>query len=184
MAQEGRHGPDGGPPHGWGAGPAGRPRSADLGRRFAARLIDCVIVQAVSMVALVPLLAMVMVAGSALLDGPPSRGAGLGSFAALFFVIWWGYEVLFLSRWGATPGKRVMGLRVVPVHGARRAPSTRASAVRGLLWAGPLLFSWSPWVNLLSGLYWIADIGWAVGDRPDRQALHDKAAGTRVVEEA
>ncbi|MFW5419843.1 RDD family protein [Nocardiopsis sp. CNT-189] len=183
MAQGGGHGPGGGPQHGWGAGPAERPRSADLGRRFAARLIDCVIVQAVSMVALVPLLAVLMVAGSALPDGPLSEGAGLGSFAALFFAIWWGYEVLFLPKWGATPGKRVMGLRVVPLRGAEPLLSTRAAAVRGLFWAGPLLFGWSPWVNLVSGLYWIADIGWAVKDRPDRQALHDKAAGTRVVEE-
>ncbi|WP_017594124.1 RDD family protein [Nocardiopsis potens] len=184
MAQGGGHGPGGGPRQGRDAGPAERPRSADLGRRFAARLIDCVIVQAVSMIALVPLLALLTVAGSALPDGPLSTGAGLGSFAALFFLIWWGYEVLFLPRWGATPGKRVMGLRVVPLHGAGLLLSTRAAAVRALFWAGPMLLGWSLWGNLLGGLYWIADIGWAVRDRPDRQALHDKAAGSRVVEEA
>ncbi|QJE94710.1 RDD family protein [Luteolibacter luteus] len=42
---------------------------------------------------------------------------GLGMLA--WFFTWWWYPVLFeASKWGATPGKRAMGLRVVQTSGA------------------------------------------------------------------
>ena len=42
---------------------------------------------------------------------------GLGLLA--WFFTWWWYPVFFeASKWGATPGKRMLGLRVVQTSGA------------------------------------------------------------------
>jgi uncharacterized RDD family membrane protein YckC len=46
--------------------------------------------------------------------------AGSGVFLILFFLIYWGYFMLFeVLRNGQTPGKRMCGLRVVRTSGAR-----------------------------------------------------------------
>lgn len=51
----------------------------------------------------------------------------MGVWALVSFFTWWWFPVLFeASRWGATPGKRAMGLRVVQTSGA---PITFAQAV-------------------------------------------------------
>jgi uncharacterized RDD family membrane protein YckC len=52
-------------------------------------------------------------------------GIGIGAMVALglgtlaWFITWWWYPVLFeASKWGATPGKKMLGLRVVQTSGA------------------------------------------------------------------
>ena len=50
---------------------------------------------------------------------------GLGMLA--WFITWWWYPVFFeASKWGATPGKKMMGLRVVQTSGA---PATFSQAL-------------------------------------------------------
>lgn len=50
-----------------------------------------------------------------------------GAHSLIWFFAWWWYPIFFeASRWGATPGKRAMGLRVVQTSGA---PITFAQAV-------------------------------------------------------
>lgn len=152
---------------------------ARLGERFLARLIDIMIAQAVSVCALVPsLLVIIPVAG------PGHARMVMFLTLALFFLVYWGYEVFCHRRFGATIGKRMLGLRVVRAAGDGQAvpPPEVAIIVRATVWATPLLASWGLVINLLSGVFWLTNVCWPIWDRPDRQALHDKAAGTMVVQ--
>lgn len=90
-----------------------------------------------------------------------ASGLCLGA-AALYFI---GFEA---SRWQATPGKRVLGLRVRDING--NPPGLARSAARFL--AGSL-----SWLSLNLGH---ALAGW----RTDGRALHDLVAGTRVDRES
>lgn len=92
------------------------------------------------------------------------RGAGIAAavvfaLSALWFV---GFEA---SRWQATPGKRLAGLRVVAADGSRPGLARVAARFVGgvpswlLLHLGHALASWTR----------------------ERRALHDLLAGTRVV---
>ena len=92
-------------------------------------------------------------------------GQALGA-AAIVGLIWWLYYAGFeSSRWQATPGKRVIGIRVTDAAGAR-VSFARAS---GRFFA-----------KILSGL--ICGIGYLLAAFTARkQALHDLIAGTLVV---
>jgi uncharacterized RDD family membrane protein YckC len=98
---------------------------------------------------------------SALIDN--IVGLELGSFLSFIFVL--GYHVFFLVFAGQTPGKALLGLRVVPLSGGK-IPVWRA-LVRFLAYFPSALLIWI-------GFLWII-----VDDR--RQAWHDKLAGTCVI---
>lgn len=86
--------------------------------------------------------------------------------AALLALAW--FALFEASPWQATPGKRLLGLRVVDASGARIGPAR--AAARHL--AGAL-----SWLTLnLGHLLALAP--------PARQALHDRIAGTRVLQDA
>lgn len=84
----------------------------------------------------------------------------------MWIALWWCYFVVGWGLLGATPGKWVMGLRVTDHKGRCPIGTTRA-------------------VMRLFG-YAVSSITLGVGHllaffRPDRRALHDILAGTRVV---
>jgi uncharacterized RDD family membrane protein YckC len=85
------------------------------------------------------------------------------------------YHVIFLRLRGATPGKQICGLRVVPVDRGldRGALAWGSVLVRALVWVVPGV--WSPLF-----LVTVADVLLPLW-HPRRQALHDLAAGTQVV---
>ncbi len=86
--------------------------------RGMALLIDT----ALQVVLVVVVWLLLMLAGS----GFGFQVAG-GVWLLILFFTWWWFPVLFeASHWGATPGKRAMGLRVVQTSGA---PITFAQAV-------------------------------------------------------
>ena len=86
----------------------------------------------------------------------------------LFFALEWLYPVAFeLSRWGATPGKRVMGLKVVMDSGLPITPA--ASFTRNLLRVA----------DFLPMLYGFALASMLI--RKDFKRLGDIAAATLVV---
>jgi len=95
-------------------------------------------------------------------------GVGFGFWIVLAFALEWFYALPFeLSRWGATPGKRVMGIKVVMDSGL---PVTPAAAItRNLLRVAdflPLLYGFGIFSMLL---------------RRDFKRLGDIVAGTLVV---
>ena len=98
------------------------------------------------------------------------RGAEFGLMLLLFFLLEWGYFVVFELIWsGASPGKRAMRLRAINQDG--RNLSARESILRNLLRAADLL----PIGYVLGALTMCLD------DKFRR--LGDMAAGTIVVAE-
>jgi uncharacterized RDD family membrane protein YckC len=129
-------------------------RPAGLAPRFYAFLLDWLI--------------RLIIAYLALLVVAFMGAVGVGFWLVLYFVLEWFYPVLFeLSRSGATPGKSVMGLKVVMDNGLPVTPA--ASLTRNLLRVAdflPLAFGAAIATMLL---------------RPDSKRLGDLAAATLVV---
>ena len=131
-------------------------RPAGLTARFYAFSLDWIIRLAV-------IYAAAMVAGF-------TGGIGIAFWIVLIFALEWFYPVAFeLMRAGATPGKRVFGLRVVMDNGL---PATAAASVtRNLLRAA----------EFLPFFYGFAIVSMLV--RRDCKRLGDIAAATLVVHE-
>ncbi|MDI1258895.1 RDD family protein [Aquabacterium sp.] len=104
----------------------------------------------------------------AVLIARPMGGVGSAFLMILYFALEWFYPVVFeLTKSGATPGKRMMGLHVVMDSGLPITPA--ASITRNLLRAADFL-----------------PMGYAAGmlsmlTRRDFKRLGDLAAGTLVV---
>jgi uncharacterized RDD family membrane protein YckC len=129
-------------------------RPAGLAVRSAAFLVDFLI-RMVLFIALVDSLVQV-------------PGLGPAVLFVLLFALEWLYPVSFeLSRWGATPGKRLFGLKVIMENGLPVTPA--ASLTRNLLRVAdflPFLYGFGLLCMLL---------------RPDFKRLGDLAAATLVV---
>ncbi|MFE2678428.1 RDD family protein [Streptomyces hygroscopicus] len=122
-----------------------------FGARLAARVLDTGV-----------LIAAVLLAG--VLAGD----AGDGFPALLVAVVAGGYEPVLTAVFGATPGKQLCGLRVVRRSGG-------GPGFGRALWR---------WACVLAGyavpVLGIVNVLRCAWDRPYRQCLHDKAAGTVV----
>ncbi|MFI0231482.1 RDD family protein [Streptomyces sp. NPDC017086] len=156
-------------------------RPAGLGRRCAARLIDLLVVGAVTAAAAVPLglraadhvqqkIDAARLSGHEvtvwLVDG--QTGTSLGIVLAVLLLAGVLYEVLPTAKWGRTLGKRVCGLEVRDIEG-HEPPAF-----------GPALRRWL--VFSVPGLLVVGIVGvlWCLFDRPWHQCWHDKAAHTFV----
>jgi uncharacterized RDD family membrane protein YckC len=147
-----------------------RVRYAGFWIRFLARLIDGVIVGFLNLIVRIPLM-MMLGLGSV---GFGQRGIAdaavflvplIGISALLSVVIGAAYEVYFVSTRGATPGKMVLGLKIVRTDG---------SAVPPGLALGRYFAQWISAVILMLG-YIMAAFD------PQKRALHDRICETRVV---
>jgi uncharacterized RDD family membrane protein YckC len=96
-----------------------------------------------------------------------------------FAVVYLVYETVQLALWGRTVGKRLTGVRVVSADGAPLRVSQ--ALVRSLIYALPPAARPVPVLNVLAGVFWLAEIG-LLFEGEHRQALHDRAAGTLVVD--
>ncbi|MDP9347682.1 MAG: RDD family protein, partial [Gemmatimonadota bacterium] len=141
---------------------------ADLGSRFAALLVDGIVLSLGVLVLTVgiPLLAVA-------LGGPPDGLAGIGIGLIIFLVFaWiWGYFVYFEGlRDGQTPGKRWLRIRVV--HDGGFPVTVRGAAIRNLLRL----------VDIQPAPSWMVG-GLAMMLHPQTKRVGDLAAGTVVVRE-
>ncbi|MFJ8928666.1 RDD family protein [Streptomyces sp. NPDC102364] len=156
-------------------------RPASLGKRFAARLIDSVVVGAVTAIAAVPLgtkaadhingkIDEAKASGHQvtvwLIDG--TTGTYLGIVLAVLLVVGTLYEALPTSKWGYTLGKKLLGLTVRDIE-EHEAPTFVSALKRWIAYSVPGV--------LVVGVFGVL---WGAFDRPWRQCLHDKAAGTFV----
>jgi uncharacterized RDD family membrane protein YckC len=89
------------------------------------------------------------------------------------------YEAVQLALWGRTVGKRLTGVRVVSADGRRLRVSQ--ALVRAAIYALPPAARPVPVLNVLAGIFWLAEIG-LMFEGVHRQALHDRAAGTLVID--
>ncbi|MBZ9596089.1 RDD family protein [Streptomyces erythrochromogenes] len=151
-------------------------RPAGLMRRLLARTLDSLVFGAVAAAVALPLLpaaeahvrAKVDAARASgrtttvwLLDSTIAGSLGVVLGAVLLFGVL--YEVLPTARWGRTPGKKLLGVRVLATA-TLRPPSFGAALRRWLVYA---------FLGLPGSL-------WCLVNRPRRQAWHDKAADTYV----
>ncbi|MFE0257908.1 RDD family protein [Streptomyces sp. NPDC059010] len=156
-------------------------RPANLGKRLAARLLDTVVLAAVTAVAAVPLgtkaidhvnekIDAAKLSGETvtvwLLDGTTS--VYLGIIVAVLLLFGLAYEALPTAKWGRTLGKKLFGLEVRDIE-AHEPPEFGAALRRWLVYSIP-------------GLLGIGVVGvlWCLFDRPWHQCWHDKAARTFV----
>ena len=138
---------------------------ADLGSRFAALLLDGLLIVGGILGAWLSLALVARGIGG----GDLFRGIGTGVVVLLSFVLVWGYFVFFEGlRDGQTPGKRRLGIRVVADGGY---PVTlRAAAVRNLLRV----------IDIQPAPSWMLG-GLVMMLHPQTRRLGDLAAGTLVV---
>ncbi|MEV7655257.1 RDD family protein [Streptomyces anulatus] len=156
-------------------------RPAGLGKRFAARLVDSLVLGAVVGAAAVPLVTRALdhidrkitaakETGETvtvwLLDS--TTGALLGALLAAFLLIGFLLEALPTAKWGRTLGKRLCGLDVRDIE-SHDTPTLGAALRRWLVYGvlGLLVIG-------------VANVLWCLIDRPWRQCWHDKAARTFV----
>ncbi len=170
---------------------------APLGLRFLARMIDIVAVLVLNVLLNGWLIyqwiqetsgfwkAYLHATSGSDLPSMSSRGSLLLSVITLLAIaIWIAYEVPFIANGGQTLGKRIMGIRVVPLEGMHRLGYGRALR-RWVALGLPMVF-WliSPVFILISPIFQLmASLSPAL-NRPLHLALHDRAAGTIVVEAA
>ncbi|MEU1268985.1 RDD family protein [Streptomyces sp. NPDC005799] len=156
-------------------------RPAPLGKRLLARIVDNLVIGAVTAVAAVPLATKAIdhvndkidaakLSGRTvtvwLLDGTTSVYLGIVLAVLLVFGVL--YDALPTARWGRTLGKRLLGLEVRDIE-AHEPPAFGAALRRWLVYSVP-------------GVLVIGVVGvlWCLFDRPWHQCWHDKAARTFV----
>ncbi len=142
-------------------------RGKALGRRLIAFALDNVLTLGM---ALGFIFAGTLAAGVPLAIAPRSGGPGWGVFLTLIvtirFVLDACYQIGYLALQGRTPGKRLVGLRVLG-EGVAERPTLAQAALRWA-WAYALTF----------GICW--GYLWVRRDREGR-ALHDRKAHTRII---
>jgi uncharacterized RDD family membrane protein YckC len=140
---------------------------AGIGSRFLAAIIDTLLIVVAEVI--------VLIVGALALSATGSRTSAAGSLLTaigglLAFAILWGYYIAFELLWnGQSPGKRVIGLRVVREGG--RPITFVGSAIRNLVRI----------VDFLPVFYGIGVVVMFVDPRARR--LGDLAGGTLVVKE-
>jgi len=138
-------------------------RVAGIGARFLAWLVDWLLIVALT------------IAGMLFLAQFDRAGAGVGTGAVILwmFALTWGYFLIFEWLWlGQTPGKRVLGIRVIQERGA--SITFLQAAVRNVVRAVDAL-------PLVLGVPFCAlGFGVMAGNARQRR-LGDFAAGTLVV---
>ncbi|MFB7978937.1 RDD family protein [Streptomyces vinaceus] len=151
-------------------------RPAGLVRRAAARTLDTLVYGAVAAAAARPLLPAAAAHLEAKVDAAKGSGRtttvwlfdttiagylGLVLAAVLLFGVF--YEALPTARWGRTPGKKLLGIRVLSAA-TLRPPAFGAALRRWLVYA----------------LLGLPGSLWCLGDGPRRRGWHDRAAKTYV----
>jgi uncharacterized RDD family membrane protein YckC len=107
----------------------------------------------------------------------PQSGALQIAIIIIGAALWFAYEVPALANSGQTPGKRLVGIRVLRVE--EDGPLGFSRAIRR--W-NPMGLSMVLWLCCFVGfVFQFIDCLFVLIDRPLHQALHDKSAGTVVV---
>ena len=147
---------------------------AGLGSRFLALIVDMLIQIAIIGAILAGLLLISVHAPSAQHANTSTKfeqSLVVAFYAALVFVVFFGYFIVFEAFWnGQTPGKKLMGLRVVRDGGY--AIDFGSAAVRNLIRVG----------EAFVGFYAVSAIVCLAS--PENKRLGDLAAGTVVVRDA
>ncbi len=138
--------------------------TAHVGSRGIAFLVDLVILAIAELILILGLSALGAAAGQV------PTWAGMSVLIVTTLVVWMGYPIAFETLWrGRTPGKALLGLRVVTVEGG--PVGLRHAAIRAFLGLVDLYLT-SGGVAIITALV-----------TEDGQRLGDLAAGTLVLRE-
>jgi len=138
--------------------------------RFVALIIDGVVLGIINWIIRLPLVAILGVgtlgaAGSGSVAGVGAVLAATGLLTLISFAVGIAYQVYFLTTRGATPGKMVLGLKVIRADGG---PISAGLAVGRYL------------AQILSAM--ILLIGYIIaGFDSEKRSLHDRICDTRVI---
>ncbi|WP_407552778.1 RDD family protein [Streptomyces sp. Pv4-95] len=163
------------------AAQAAQGHPAGLGRRFAARLIDTLVLGAVTAAVAVPMWGTVTDHIDAKVEAARQSGREVtvylidGTtapvFAVLLAVLLIGgglYEALPTLKWGRTLGKKLCGVRVLDIE-SHDTPMLAGAVKRWLVYS-----------VLGLAVVGVVNAAWCLFDRPWRQCWHDKVARTFV----
>lgn len=171
----------------------GQPVLAPYGLRVVAYVVDAIIVGFVALVvggwflwkAVEPIVDRVdaAMAGGDVQAVSAALGEARLGYLAIFLgvqlVLMLAYHVLCLVRWGATPGKLLVGISVRRLD--RPGPLDADTAIRRTgFQAVAQAFGNVPYLSLFGTVAVVMDLVWPIADTR-RQALHDKVARTIVV---
>ncbi|MEV4258123.1 RDD family protein [Spirillospora sp. NPDC049652] len=173
---------------------------APILRRAGARIIDGILVSAFGFALVLPItLAVTGVGGSskkAANEGAIWNWPIFITLFAVMAVLPFLYEAVQLSMWGRTLGKRWLGVGVVQArplgeplsggHAVRRAAINNIGYQIGVFFF--LILAVKVWNYAFTGELLVAGgmlmaYLWAIWDEPLHQALHDRLAGTVVIDE-
>ncbi|MFF7341172.1 RDD family protein [Streptomyces sp. NPDC008163] len=156
-------------------------RPAPLGKRFLARLVDTLVLGALTAAAAVPLAGRAADHIDAKIDAARQTGETVtvwlldsttaalgGALLGVFLVLGVLLDALPTAKWGRTLGKKLCGIDVRDIE-SHETPGFGAALRRWLVYGV---------LGLL--VVGIADVLWCLVDRPWRQCWHDKAARTFV----
>jgi uncharacterized RDD family membrane protein YckC len=147
--------------------PPGAIEYAGFGPRFLAYLIDSVIL---GLLLLLPVAIMVFASMRAQTNGPSGLFIVIQLVCSLLiFVIALGYNAYFIGAKGATPGKRIMKLKVTLPDGTW--PIGYGKAILRMIGYG------------ISGMICYIGFLMIAFDKETHRGLHDKIAGTIVIRE-
>lgn len=164
-------------------------------KRVLARIIDNIIVAVVALpLTFAPMsraaavfgdfiqkVADAVQAGSSVMPATPAAelNGPLMQISLTVLAVYVIYEVAFLTRTGATIGKRVVGISV-RLRDEPGPPPLIAVLKRTAVKEGGSLVSSFPVIGLFGSLFSLLDVLWPLWDNK-KQAIHDKVAGTNVV---
>lgn len=148
-------------------GPGGSGEKAGPGKRFLARFIDGIILLIPSILVTLPFGGFAMGTGG----GDDAGKAFVGGVVAT--LLSFGYFVFLESSQGATPGKKIMGYRMV---GAGGGNPTTAEAAKRNAW---MLLQIVPVIGGLAVLAIAIAIGVGASSDPEGVSYHDRWAGVR-----
>lgn len=137
--------------------------------RFVARIIDGIITGVAMTIVAIPLGGLL---GVGLMRGfdPSSTSpffgfAALGLYMLLAFAFSFVYEVYFISKRGATPGKMILNLKVIHPDGALLTTGQAVGRYFGYILSGFIFY-----------------IGYIIAAfDPEKRALHDRLVDSRVI---
>ncbi|MFL6079486.1 MAG: RDD family protein [Ornithinibacter sp.] len=169
---------------------------AEWWRRLVGRILDIIVITAITVVLAIPWLGSVFSAMSDYLQqvqaaaesgaAQPDQTAFTEQIlavslpiAVISVLVSLAYQTIFLTTRGATPGKMVVGTVVRRVAAPGKLTVVDALK-RQLIDIGTTVLSLVPLLGLFAPLLRALDPAWLLWD-PKRQALHDKVADTVVV---
>lgn len=183
-APRGGYGPPGGYGYGYGpAQPAGMGSGrvpgglAGAGSRFLARLLDGGIILVIGTVLSTVLIATHVVSG--FFSGGVLSGYQTYNLTWVFCGAYFFYDWLQHAFWdGQTVGKRALRLRAVSRRTGQPPGLGRQAARSAIFTLPPALPSF---LGFFGFIFWLLDVLWHLWDRPYQQCVHDKPAGTVVI---